>query len=238
MMPAAMSHRLLGPLAESPFGCVSPEILEQIAPLFNSRQVAKGAVVFDEGEAEGRFFVVEEGRLKAFRNLPGGHTITVFNLADGDFFGFIPLLDGGPFPVSVSAVTDARLYVLNRDDFRRALAGHPEMCAALLAYTAKRLRDCLDHVGLLGRRGATARVAYAMLGFMARAGKCSGSVELQLPSSQAELARTLDISAENLSRSLARLCRDGVIERTGRREYRIVDVTALAAAAEPPQPAE
>lgn len=237
-MTTTMPHRLLGPLSKSPFGCVRADILELIAPLFVSRPITKGTVVFDEGEVEGRFFVIEEGRLKAFRNLPGGHSITVFNLAEGDFFGFIPLLDGGPFPVSVSAVTDARLFVLSRDDFQRALAAHPEMCAALLAYTARRLRDCLDHVGLLGRRGATARVAYALLGFMARAGKCSGSVEIELPSSQAELARSLDISAENLSRSLARLCRDGAIERTGRRQYRILDVNMLATAAEPPKPAE
>jgi CRP/FNR family transcriptional regulator len=217
---------------------VRADILELIAPLFVSRLIAKGTVVFDEGEGEGRFFVIEEGRLKAFRNLPGGHSITVFNLAEGDFFGFIPLLDGGPFPVSVSAVTDARLFVLSRDDFQRALVAHPEICAALLAYTARRLRDCLDHVGLLGRRGATSRVAFALLGFMARAGKCSGRVEIELPSSQAELARSLDISAENLSRSLARLCREGAIERTGRRGYRILDVNILASAAEPPKQTE
>jgi CRP/FNR family transcriptional regulator len=231
-----MSERLLAPLAKSPFACAGPLVLERLAPLFVARRVAKGALVFVEGDTDGRFFVIGEGRLKAFRNLPGGRSITVFNLAGGDFFGFIPLLDGGPFPVSVSAVTPALLFVLSRDEFQRALAEVPELCPALLAYTAKRLRDCLDHVGQLGRKGAVPRAANALLSIVAAGSKCSGSADIVLPSTQAELARSADITPENLSRALTRLCRDGVIERTGTRAFRIPDIAELSRVAETHEP--
>ncbi|MFN2238873.1 MAG: Crp/Fnr family transcriptional regulator [Thermoanaerobaculia bacterium] len=228
-----MPQRLVEPLLKSPFGCAGPDVLEYLAPFFTSRKVAKGAVVFVEGEVDGRFFVIVEGQLKAYRSLPGDRSITVFNLLKGDFFGFIPLLDGGPFPVSVSAVTDCHLFVLSREDFHRVLATHPEISAALLAYTARRLRNCLDQVGLLGHRSAVARVAHALLGLMASGTESPDGVEVQLPSSQAELARSLDINAENISRTLARLCKDGIIERLGSRGYRILDSVALADLAQP-----
>jgi CRP-like cAMP-binding protein len=232
----AMSERLLEPLAKSPFGCAGRELVERLAPLFVTRHVVKGAVVFTEGDLDGRFFVVGEGRLKAYRNLPGGRSITVFNLSAGDFFGFIPLLDGGPFPVSVSAVTASQLFVLSREEFQRAIVIHPELCPALLQYTARRLRDCLDHVGQLGRKGATARTAHALLTLVAGGAKCAGEVEIVLPSSQAEFARSVDVTPENLSRALARLGEKGLIERIAPRQFRIRDMEALSRIAETTEP--
>jgi len=231
-----MPERLLEPLAKSPFGCAGPSIVEKLAPLFVMRTVEKGSIIFTEGELDARFFVIGEGRLKAFRNLPGGRSITVFNLTAGDFFGFIPLLDGGPFPVSVSAVVRSEIFVLSRVDFQLALVRHPELCPALLAYTARRLRQCLDQVGQLGRKSAVARVAHSLLGLLASGGKCSDGAELVLPSSQAEVARSIDVTPENLSRALTRLGRDKVIERTSSRTFRILDVDALARMAESSEP--
>lgn len=222
-----MGSRLLEPLGKSPFACAGPDVIQRLAPLFVSRQVPKGTVVFVEGDADGKFFVIGEGKLKAYRNLPGGKSITVFNLEAGDFFGFIPLLDGGPYPVSVSATTASQLYVLTREDFHRALIDVPELCPALLKYTAHRLRGALDQVGQLGYKGAVPRAANALLALLANANKFSGKAEVLLPSSQVELARSLDITPENLSRALARLTKDGVILRTGPRQFLVPDVGAL-----------
>lgn len=231
-----MAENLLETLAKSPLGSAGPAVVQRLVPLFVSRHVKKGAMVFVEGDTDGRFFVLADGLLKAFRNLPGGHSITVFNLEAGDFFGFIPLLDGGPYPVSVSAVEASQLFVLSREDFQRTLSESPELSSSLLAYTARRLRNCLDHVGQLGRKGAVARTAHALLGLVASGNKCEGSVELVLPSSQVEFARSIDVTAENLSRAFARLCQDGVIERTGTRQFRIPDIAQLARVAEASEP--
>lgn len=238
-MPQAvftMSEILLAPLAKSPFGCAGIDVVKRLAPLFVTRRVPKGGVVFVEGDADARFFVIGDGRLKAFRNLPGGRSITVFHLSAGDFFGFIPLLDGGPFPVSVSAITAAQLFVLSREDFQRALKDVPELCPALLAYTAKRLRGCLDHVGRLGQKGALPKAASALLALLASTGKCGGRVEVLLPTSQAELARSLDVTPENLSRAFARLCSERIVERTGSRQFLVLDIPALARIADSPEP--
>jgi CRP/FNR family transcriptional regulator len=231
-----MPERLLNPLAKSPFGCAGPLVVEKLAHLFVTRRVQKGAVVFVEGDTDGRFFVIGEGRLKAFRNLPGGRSITVFSLAAGDFFGFIPLLDGGPYPVSVAAVDDSVLFVLSHEDFQRALVDFPELCPALLAYTARKLRDSLDQIGQLGRKGALPRTAHVLLSLLATGRECSGGGEVVLPSSQTELARSIDVTAENLSRAFARLCNGGAIERAGPRRFRVLDAALLARMAESPEP--
>lgn len=220
--------QLLGLLASGPFAAAGESALRELAPLFVSRRYEKGALVFLEGDMEGRLFLVKSGCLRAFRNLPGGRILTVFTLVAGDFFGFLPLLDGGPYPVSVAAVAPAQVFALSRDDFVRAVTADPKLSLMLLAYTARRLRSSLDQVGRLGNHGAASRIARVFLDLLPLGAGQSGCTEVLLPCSQAELGRTLGVAAENVSRALARLSRDGAIKRTGRGRFRLCDVAALS----------
>jgi CRP-like cAMP-binding protein len=219
-------------LRATPFGELGEGALHTLSDLFVSRRVAKGATVFLEGDDGDLFLLVTAGRLKAFRHTPPAHDITVFTLERGDCFGFLPLLDGGPYPVSVSALTPAELMVLHRPDFLRFTRDHPSFCLTLAAHLARRLRGCLQQVELLGRQGAVARAAHGLLSLVPpRAGQGT-AVEVTLPFSQAELAQVLHVTPENLSRALTSLRRDSLLERLGPRRFRIPSVHALRRAAD------
>jgi CRP/FNR family transcriptional regulator len=218
-------------LRATPFGELGEGPLAALSDLFVRRRVAKGAVVFLEGDAGDRFFLVAAGKLKAFRHTPPAHDITVFTLTRGDFFGFLPLVDGGPYALSVSALTPAELLVLNRPDFLRLTGDNPSFCVALLAHLARRLRGCLDEVEMLGRQGAVARAAHGLLSLVPPRTSQGVPVEVTLPFSQVELAQALHVTPENLSRALARLRRDGLVEHLGPRRFRIPNLEALRHAA-------
>jgi CRP-like cAMP-binding protein len=214
-------------LRATPFGELGEAALHALSGLFVSRCVERGAIVFLEGDEADRFFLVASGKLKAFRHTPPAHEITVFALGRGDFFGFVPLLDGGPYPVSVSALTAAELLVLYRPDFLRFITDNPSFCLCLLAHTARRLRECIAQVETLGRQGAVARVAHALLSLVPAETAERGATTAILPFTQAEFAQVLHVTPENLSRALAKLRRDGLVERLGPRRFRIPDVEAL-----------
>jgi CRP/FNR family transcriptional regulator, dissimilatory nitrate respiration regulator len=219
-------------LRGTPFGSLGEEALTGVARLFVRRRAAKGATVFLEGDDGDLFLLVAAGKLKAFRHTPPAHDITVFTLERGDCFGFLPLLDGGPYPVSVSALTSAELLVLHRPDFLRFTRDNPSFCLALLAHLARRLRGCLDQVEVLGRHGAVARAAHGLLSLVPPRTSQGAPVELTLPFSQVELAQLLHVTPENLSRALATLRRDSLLERLGPRRFRIPDLPALRRAAD------
>jgi CRP/FNR family transcriptional regulator len=214
-------------LRGTPFGKLGEDALAGVARLFVRRRVAKGASVFLEGDDGDRFLLVAAGRLKAFRHTPPAHDITVFTIERGDFFGFLPLLDGGPYPVSVSALTPAELLVLHRPDFLRFTSDNPSFCLSLLAHLARRLRGCLDQVEMLGRQGAVARAAHGLLSLVPPRTSQGAPVEVTLPFSQVELAQVLHVTAENLSRALTKLCQEGMTERLGPRRFRIPSLDAL-----------
>jgi CRP-like cAMP-binding protein len=210
-------------LARTPFA--GEATVRTLAPLFVGKDVPSGTLIFLEGGMEGAFAIVAAGRLRAFRQLAGGQELTVFWLLPGDWFGFLPLLDGGPFPVSVASTETSRLFVLRRDDFQRSMRDDPGICTHLLAYTAGRLRGCLDQLGMLGRPGALPRLAAVLSSLMPP--DQSGPVEIDLPISHAELARTIGVAPENLSRAMTRLARDGVVRRVARRRLTVVDPATL-----------
>ncbi len=220
-------------LRATPFAELGESALTAVAPLFVRRRVAKGAVVFLEGDDGDRFFVVVGGRLKAFRHAASTRDVTVFTLAPGDFFGFLPLLDGAPFPLSVAALTAADLLVLHRRQFLRFVDDNPRFCLALVAHLARRLRGCFDQVESMGQPSAVARVAHGLLHLAPPNLGPGAATEVTLPFTQAEFAQFLNITPENLSRALTRLRRAGAIARLGRGRFRITGVAALAAFAEP-----
>ena len=226
--PPSSDATVAGLLRATPFGTLGEAALGEVASLFVRRRVAKGALVFLEGDAGDRFFLLAAGRLKAFRRTASARDITVFTLGRGEFFGFLPLLDGAPYPLSVAALTQAELLVLHRPDFLRFVHDHPTFCLALVADLARRLRSCLDQVESLGLQGAASRVAHGLLSLVPPDAAPVPGVEVTLPFTQAEFAQLLHITPENLSRALTRLRRNAVIERLGRGRFRIADVAALA----------
>jgi len=213
-------------LEKTPFGGLG-EGGSKLAELFAEKRFSAGALVFSEGDSGGQFFVLASGRLRAYRTLPGGREMTVFVLQEGASFGFLPLLDGGPFPVSVAAMDPSVSLALERAAFQTFLRKEPEVGLRLLEHLASRLRGCLDQLGMLGQPGAHARAAHGLLSLVQPEAAGTGGGSVVLPFSQQELARTLHVTPENLSRALAKLRREGLLERLGPRRFRIPSLDAL-----------
>jgi CRP/FNR family transcriptional regulator len=214
-------------IAGSPFAHLGPEGSRILAALFRPKRLERGAVVFLEGETGSSFFIVADGCLKAFRRLPDGREITVFVIKPREFFGFLPLLDGGPRPLSVEALEPSTIQELDRAAFLRFIHDNPTFCTHLMAYLAGRLRGCLDQLTVVGQQGAIERTARGLLALVEKRPSDGSSAYAQLPFTQEEFARTLHLAPENLSRALGKLRRQGLIERVGKGRFRLLKPEAL-----------
>ena len=65
----------------------------------------------------------------------------VASFGDGDFFGEVATLDGGPRTATVVAVTDMEVLVLDRSEFQALIALSPEVASRILLAMARRLRS-------------------------------------------------------------------------------------------------
>jgi hypothetical protein len=116
------------------FAPLSLPTLEHLALSLEPLTVSAGTDIVHEGEPGDRFYLVGEGELAV--SVDGRETAT---LRSGDHFGEIALLRDVPRTATVSAVTDALLYGLDRDEFIAAVTGHADSVDAADAVIARRL---------------------------------------------------------------------------------------------------
>jgi MFS family permease len=106
---------------------------EHLATALVPLSVPAGDVVIRAGERGDRFYIVADGELEIVGD--GLHRTA----ERGDHFGEIALLRDMPRTATVRAVTDSRLYALERGDFLAAVTGHSDVRAAGEAVAAERL---------------------------------------------------------------------------------------------------
>jgi CRP-like cAMP-binding protein len=94
-----------------------------------------GTVIAREGERGIGLFLILDGECAVSI---GGREKG--RLHEGDFFGEIALLDGGPRTATVTAVTDVRLLGVTEWVFRGLIAEHPSIALKTLESVAGRLR--------------------------------------------------------------------------------------------------
>src|SRR5215203_663358 len=127
-------------------GNVDPEVLKK-APLFarlddeaatalsatmGAITLTKGEVLFHEGDAEDRLYVVVSGKIKLGRSGSAGRENLLAVLGPGQMFGELSLFDPGPRSTTATAVTACELRTLEHDELMGWLTGRPEVAQSLL----------------------------------------------------------------------------------------------------------
>jgi len=214
-------------------GNVAAQARELLAPHLRRRHFAAGSLLWREGETSGLLVALETGRVKIYRLLPTGRAVTVFIFGPGDVFGFLPFLDGEPYPAYAQALEDVQAHVMSREELLSAVREDPHVAVALIGLVGRRLREAMRHIESLSSPGVLPRVASALVALLPHAGDHGGAAPIiRLPVSGGEFAAALGVTPETLSRSLTRLVSARVLHRLGPGRFQVLDPEALRQAAQ------
>jgi len=122
------------------FASLDDEDASALRGLLRPRETAAGALLFRAGEAGDAMYLIESGRVRIHVADAAGQNLTLAELARGDFFGEMSLLDGKPRSASATVTEDARLAVLPREDFLRFVRGNADVALDMLGAVTDRLR--------------------------------------------------------------------------------------------------
>ena len=100
-----------------------------------------GSVLFRKGERGGAMYLIEGGRVRIHLKDRSGDDVTLAELAAGDFFGEMSILDGKPRSATATVSEEARLAVLSRQHFHDFVRQSPEVALSMLAAITERLRQ-------------------------------------------------------------------------------------------------
>ena len=219
------------------------EEVERRAPLFTaldeaaavslrasmvSVKIAKGSILFKEGDDGEHLYVIIDGKLKLGTSSGDGRENLLSILGPGEMFGELSLFDPGPRTSTATAVTDAKLLSLSHEKVIPWLKQNPEVSLQLLTRLSQRLRRTNEAVGDLVFSDVPGRVAKALIDLGDRFGKTTPEgLLVNHDLTQEELAQLVGASRETVNKALADFAGRGWLKLDGR-SVLIADVDRLS----------
>lgn len=101
------------------FGSLSPADFETVLDSIDQGSYCKGSLVITQGDLLGDcMYIVESGHLECYKTNSDTPYQFLKEYHSGDFFGELALLYNTPRAASIKAVTDCKLWKLDRETFK------------------------------------------------------------------------------------------------------------------------
>src|SRR3954451_22161760 len=207
-----------GSLAEVPlFAALDEDATAALTAAMTTCDVDRGHVVFSEGDAGDRLFIVMDGKVKISRAAVDGRENLLAVLGPGEMFGELSLFDPGPRTATATAITDSTLASLDHDDLQPLLLAQPAVASQLLRALAQRLRRTNEAMADLVFSDVPGRQAKALLDLAERFGdEEPDGVRVRHDLTQEELAQLVGASRETVNKALSEFANRGWLRLEGR----------------------
>ena len=189
-----------------------------LARLATVRQLSSRSIVYRAGTPADAVFIIEEGAVKSFRDLPSGRCRIAAFLFAQDLFG---LAAAGLYVNTTQTMTPSTVYRLDVSVLADAFERDSDLELRFLCKAVHELREAQHHAIIVGRRHAAGRVAM-LLHMLERNGSRRGD-EVSIPMTRSDMANYLGLSLESVVRASQRLERQGILEFIDRHRVRVLD---------------
>ncbi|MDY0288211.1 MAG: Crp/Fnr family transcriptional regulator [Sphaerochaeta sp.] len=210
------------------FATLNREAMHALTAQMAHKTFKKGEILVREGDRPLGFTVIREGSAKAYRTTFDGREQILYIFPENDYFGARFLFTEEKVPYSVEALEETKVCILSKEQFSSLLLEHSTVALQIIEAMANRMSRLELVLQSMGGRNAELRIASLLLEFKDTYGRMNGEIlEITLPLSREGLANYLGLARETLSRKMAQLEEDGIIESVGAKTIRIVDLTRL-----------
>ena len=183
----------------------------------------KGQALLSKGDRSTDVFFILDGRLQALLYSANGREISLRDLVEGDLFGEMAAIDEESRSASIVALSESRLLVMSRAEFRATLESSPGAAVWLMRHLTARIRSLTERVFELSALNVQSRLHCELLRMAASS---PNGLEIKPAPTHAELANRIGTHREAVTREMRALAAQNII-RTGRRRLEFVDLAKL-----------
>ena len=192
----------------------------QLGAIATRLSLPGGMVLYREDMPLTSIYIVDQGVVKAFRDLPSGkRRITAFLLPE-DIFG---LAENGRYVNTAQAVSAVTVHRISYDKFTEIVQRDPDLEFQFLSKVTHALRESQRHAIVTGRRDAAGRLAMFLSMLEAHVPQAQRDGSIAVPMSRTDIANYVGLSLEAVSRASRELARKGIVAFGGRHKVRITD---------------
>lgn len=176
--------------------------------------IAKGGVLFTQGEAADRFYYLESGEVRLSKTGRDDSEVEISRIEAGHWFGEVVLFAARAYPASARAESDSRVLRFLSRDLSPLLSRDGEAAAFFLRLLAEKclaLTARLEELTVMPARERFLRYLFRLCGSAGKACPARGPCAFALPKKKRAIAAELGIVPETLSRALKALEAEGLI---------------------------
>lgn len=190
--------------------------------------VGPNELVVDFEDPSDELFLINSGTVRVILRISTGREVILGEFSDGEFFGELSAVDGETRSANVTAMVNSQMLRMPRSVFLEILRDVPEVALDLMQSMSHLIREqnmrLAEHTFLAAKYRL-----YAELLRLSRPRKGHGDQRsITPPPIQQSLAERIGCRREVVSREIAKLERENVVERT-RGALILADVRALNA---------
>jgi CRP-like cAMP-binding protein/CheY-like chemotaxis protein len=178
------------------------DALKNLSEGRNINHYRKKQIIYTEGNHPGRMFYVVNGKVKTFKSNEDGKELTVGLYSEGEYFGYIALLENGVYRESAEAMEDSEIALIPREDFETLINNNSEVSRKFIKMLAHNVVEREEQLLNLAYNSLRKRVADALI-TLQRKYKKGNEEHFSIHISREDLANIAGTATESLIRTLS-----------------------------------
>ena len=186
----------------------------ELAHLIEDRNInhyKKKQTIYTEGNHPSRLFYIRKGKVKIYKSNSDGKELTVGLFSEGDFLGYIALLEETVYKDTAEAIDETEIAIIPREEFDALINTNREVAHKFIQLLAKNVSDKEEQLLGLAYNSLRKRVADALISLFTKYKK-EGADVFSIHISREDLANIAGTATESLIRTLSDFKGEKLIE--------------------------
>ncbi len=122
------------------FASLDDDAARELRSLLSDKRVPQNTRLFRQGDKGDAMYLIESGRVRISIRDEEDKEVVLAELAQGDFFGEMSLIDGRQRSADAKVIDDAQLAILSREAFLSFVRSNSDVALEMLSALTDRLR--------------------------------------------------------------------------------------------------
>src|ERR1700741_3326710 len=188
--------------------------LKKLSEQRESRIYKKKDEIYSEGSYPKGIYFIAKGKVKTFQTNESGKELITELHREGDFFGYISLLQDEKYTDSTAALEESEIYMIPKEDFFTLIYKNAEVSRRFIEILSNDLRENEKQLVKLAYNSVRKRVAEALVKLSDKYKK-EDDQQFSMNVSREDLANLVGTATETVIRTLSDFKEEKLIEISG-----------------------
>jgi CRP-like cAMP-binding protein/CheY-like chemotaxis protein len=190
------------------------EALKKLSEEHEVRKYKKKDAIYFEGNYPKSVYFIIKGKIKTFRSNVDGKELITGLYKEGDFLGYLALLEEGKYTDSAAALEDSEVCLIPKDDFYALVYKNAEVSRKFIKMLSDNIIEREEQLIKLAYNSVRKRVAEALVTLHNRYKK-EGEANFSMNISREDLANLAGTAQETAIRTLSDFKEEKLIDIKG-----------------------